>query len=91
MRHNVYSRGSVRVMKEKCETCIFRSSNRMSLMPGRVREMLAEVRRSDGCIPCHETLGLPEQAVCRGQFEVLKTAPLQIAERLGVIEETVLS
>lgn len=57
----------------------------MHLQPGRVREMVARVRKIEGCIPCHKTLGDKQQAVCRGQFEAAKTQPLQIAERLGMI------
>lgn len=73
-------------MRERCSTCIFRPGNRMQLQPGRVRGMVAEVKRNEGCIPCHKTLDLPEQAVCRGQFDTAKTQPLQIAERLDLIE-----
>ena len=84
-RHNVADETGVRVMAERCSTCIFHPGNRMHLKPGRVREMLMHVRRHESCIPCHETLDDEKQAVCRGQFDALKTAPLQIAERLGVI------
>jgi hypothetical protein len=83
---NVASRGVVRVMRERCPTCIFQPGNLMHLQPGRVKEMVAYVRRHDGCIPCHKTLPDEEQAVCRGQFDCAKTAPLQIAERLGMLE-----
>ena len=74
-------------MAERCPTCIFRPGNQMHLRPGRQRDMLAEVRRNDSCIPCHETLEDELQAVCRGQYEVFQTQPLQIAERLGMIVE----
>jgi hypothetical protein len=72
-------------MAERCGSCIFRPGNRMSLRPGRVRDMLREVKVNDGCIPCHETTDNEKQAVCRGQFDTYKSAPLQIAERLGKI------
>jgi len=86
-RHNLISEdGKVRVQAEKCATCIFRSGNLMHLRPGRVSEMVAEVKEMDGCIPCHETLEGDEQAVCRGQFDKHKTMPLQVAERLDEIE-----
>lgn len=85
-RTNVASGGVVRVMAERCPTCIFRPGNLMHLQPGRVRSMLAEVRRTEGCIPCHETLGHREQAVCRGQYDVLQTQVLQVATRLGCID-----
>lgn len=85
MRHNVADESGVRVMAEKCPTCIFRPGNPMGLHRGRVGEMLAQVRKNDSCISCHETLDDEKQAVCRGQFDVLKTQPLQIAERLDMI------
>lgn len=63
----------------------------MDLHPGRLRGMIDEARASDGCIPCHKRLrnaGFTEgDAVCRGFFDRYPTAPLQIAERLGLIEE----
>lgn len=87
-RHNVASRGVVRVKKEKCETCIFRPGNVMGLRPGRVAGMVRDTRADEGVIPCHETYDLEEQAVCRGFYELEpKPGPLQIAERLGCIEE----
>jgi hypothetical protein len=85
VRHNIADSSGVRVMAEKCGTCIFRSGNLMDLRPGRRREMIADVRRRDGCIPCHETLDDDVQAICRGQFDVVKTQPIQIAERLGMV------
>ena len=85
---NVASRGVVRVMRERCSTCIFKPGNLMHLQTGRVRNMVEQVREDQSCIPCHKTLDLDEQAVCRGQFDIVKTTPLQIAERLGFIEWT---
>lgn len=84
-RHNIADETGVRVMAERCSTCIFRPGNLMHLQPGRVKEMVAKVRATEGCIPCHKTLGDEKQAVCRGQFDVAKTQPLQVAERLGMI------
>lgn len=84
-RHVIADETGVRVCFERCDTCIFHAGNRMHLQPGRVKDMLEQVREHDSCIPCHKTLDRPKQAVCRGQFDALKTAPLQIAERLGLI------
>lgn len=83
--HNVADETGVRVMAERCSTCIFRPGNLMHLQSGRVKDMMETVRATEGCIPCHQTLGDEKQAVCRGQFEAAKTQPLQIAERLGYI------
>jgi hypothetical protein len=85
VRHNVADATGVRVMANRCPTCIFRPGNQMHLMPGRLRDMVEQVRERDSCIPCHETLDHDRQAVCRGQFDTVKTQPLQIAERLGMI------
>jgi hypothetical protein len=59
----------------------------MELRSGRQKDMLDEIKRIEGCIPCHETLDDEIQAVCRGQFEALKTGPLQVAERMNMIVE----
>lgn len=72
-------------MAERCPTCIFRPGNLMHLQSGRVKDMLDKTRRADSCIPCHESMEDDLQAVCRGQFDVLKTTPLQLAERLGCV------
>lgn len=46
--------------------------------------MVRRARSAESCIPCHETLD-GKQAVCRGFFNLHKTAPLQIGERLDLI------
>jgi hypothetical protein len=84
---NVADENGVRVMKKRCATCIFRPGNLMFLNRGRLKDLVEQVEKMDGCIPCHETLDDEIQAVCRGQFEAMKTAPLQIAERMGAIVE----
>ncbi len=83
----VYRDGLVHVMARMCDTCIFRSGNLMRLTPGRVASMVRECERQQSCIPCHKTTygQEPGEAVCRGFFEKHATAPLQVAERMGVI------
>jgi hypothetical protein len=56
----------------------------MGLRSGRVRDMVDAARRDDSTIVCHATLP-GENAACRGFFDRYPTAPLQIAERLGLI------
>ena len=88
-RHNVFRDGKIHVMEEQCRTCIFRPSNLMQLEPGRVAQMVRDAKADESCIPCHSTLylrGKPKHAVCRGFFDRHATAPLQIAERLELIE-----
>lgn len=86
MKHKVAVDGKVRVMAKMCPTCIFRPGNRMKLQPGRVEEMIADATRDESTIVCHSTLDLPLQAACRGFFDQHPTAPLQIADRLGLVE-----
>lgn len=84
-RHNVFRDGRVYVCAEMCETCIFRPGNLMKLKAGRVREMVDEARADDSGIVCHATLD-GDNATCRGFFDRYPTQPLQIAERLHLIE-----
>lgn len=83
--NNVADHTGVRVMAERCPTCIFRPGNLMHLNPGRVKGMLKEIDEIDGCIPCHETLGDEKQAICRGQLETHKTPLLRLAEQQRAI------
>lgn len=61
----------------------------MHLPPGRVKGMVKSSLRKDTAIICHERPGRPfggRGAVCYGFFERFRTTPLQIAERLGMID-----
>lgn len=92
MTHNIYRDDRVHVCAEMCPTCIFRPGNLMTLRPGRLRDMVKDAQRDEaGTIVCHETLeawdGVGDRnAVCRGFFDRFRTAPLQIAERLDLIQ-----
>lgn len=81
----VFRDGKVHVCRVMCKTCIFRPGNLMSLVPGRVKSMVAQAVKADSCILCHDTLD-GKQAVCRGFFDKYPTQPLQVAERLGFIQ-----
>lgn len=88
---NVYRDGKVHVLTEMCPTCVFRPGNLMDLDPGRLAGMVREAVEAQSCIPCHTTLpyhpkGSNRQAVCRGFFDRHATQPLQIAERMDLIE-----
>jgi hypothetical protein len=50
--------------------------------------MVEEARRAESTIVCHATLygGADHHAACRGFFDRYPTRPLQLAERLGLIE-----
>jgi hypothetical protein len=54
--------GTVRLCAHRCATCIFHPCNVMGLEPG----MVAEAWRTEGHIPCHESLGSAAPAICRG-------------------------
>lgn len=84
-RKPVFRNSRLHVCVRMCDTCIFRPGNLMQLRPSRVEEMVAAATEHQSCIPCHKTLGGGE-AVCRGFFEKHKTQPLQVAERLGLVE-----
>jgi len=61
----------------------------MDLTPGRVKEMVEQSQTANSAIVCHSTLGgRPKRnAVCRGFYDKFPTQPLQVAQRLGMIEE----
>ena len=83
-----YRGGRVHVMREQCATCVFRPGNLMQLAPGRLADLVRENVEADSALTCHSTLyGEAEHnAVCRGFFDRHATTPLQLAERLGLIE-----
>jgi hypothetical protein len=83
-KHNSYREGRVFVCESQCPTCIFRRGNKMRLAHGRVKQMVVDAIKGDSAIICHDTLS-GDNAVCRGFFDRFKTFPLQIAERLGMI------
>jgi len=83
-KFDVYRDGKIHVCKRQCETCIFRDGG-MHLNPGRLEQLVSEAVKNESTIVCHDTLDGPN-AACAGFFHRHKTAPLQIAERLGLIE-----
>ncbi len=73
----------LRVMAEMCSTCIFRPGNPMSLQPGRVASMLADIRMKDSFITCHQTLGTGQAgAICKGGSEAHMGQLERIARRM---------
>lgn len=91
MTHAVFRDGKVHVCAELCPTCVFRPGNLMKLHSGRLAGMVREAQANQSCIPCHERLekwtGVKGQdACCRGFFDRYPTQPLQLAERLGLVE-----
>ena len=77
----------VLVMRERCRTCIFRPGNPMRLNRGRLADMTETTDRLDTNVICHQTLGQPVGALCRGSVDRRPGQMVQIAERLGVLVE----
>lgn len=84
--------GRMRMLAERCSTCIFRPGNLMHLHPGRLAALVAAAHRADGFIVCHSTLvGVAPEgfrpAVCRGFADRYSTNALRIMGRIGGIVE----
>ena len=84
--------GGVRLLSVMCQTCIFRGGNPMRLSRGRLAQMVADTRRAEGYIICHDTLAYgahPDagEALCRGFFDRYSTAFTQVMGRLGAFRE----
>ncbi|MEV0811214.1 hypothetical protein [Micromonospora sp. NPDC050200] len=84
--------GKSRLLSRQCDTCIFAAGNRMHLTPGRLRDLVAEARRRESFIICHDSLPhylYPEAkpAICRGFADRYRTQTLQLMELLfGFVE-----
>lgn len=81
----------VRVLSERCKTCIFRPGNKMSLNKGALADILATCERNEGHIPCHETTNTEgaDAAICRGFYES-RTAVRSLALRYGRLTNSIL-
>ncbi|MEU7923226.1 HAD domain-containing protein [Micromonospora zamorensis] len=81
-----------RMLSRQCRTCIFRPGNLMRLSQGRLRELVAEARRGEAFVVCHDTLPYSQNpeakpAICRGFADRYSTQSLQVIERLfGFVE-----
>jgi hypothetical protein len=66
--------GLVRVLGEKCSTCIFRPDNPMRLEPGYLQRIIRDNVENGALLTCHQTLpygDFPDfgPAACRGFWE----------------------
>ncbi|MFC8906532.1 hypothetical protein [Micromonospora sp. NPDC057140] len=81
-----------RRLARECDTCIFKPGNLMRLSEGRLRDLVAEARRNESFVVCHDTLPHyrnrdVKPAICRGFADRYSTQALQVIERLfGFIE-----
>jgi hypothetical protein len=76
----------LRIMREQCSTCIFRPGNLMQLNRGRLADMVQLTRARDTNVVCHQTLGEPFGAMCRGSVDERAGQLVRIAERLNAVE-----
>ena len=66
--------GLVRVLSEKCSTCIFRKGNLMYLREGQLEEIIRSNVESGSLLTCHKTLPYGDHpafgpAACRGFWD----------------------
>lgn len=76
------------LFSRRCDTCIFHPGNRMSLNPGRLKDVVQENKKTGAMLTCHKTTygQHPEigETMCRGYFDAhaATSAVPQIMERL---------
>ncbi len=91
-RFNVFRDGKVHVLSRECATCIFNPATR-PVEGSRVAGLVRDTMDTDGStVVCHSTIYKDDErkhAVCRGWLDRLgqRDGLLQVAERLGIIEE----
>ncbi|MFH8993222.1 hypothetical protein [Streptomyces sp. NPDC017940] len=87
--------GEIRLLSERCSTCIFRPGNSLrTTMPERIRSMVADAVAAEGHVTCHATLpgSTPagvEPAICRGFADTYggRSLALRFGDALGLIRE----
>jgi hypothetical protein len=81
----------VHVLSERCDTCVFRPGNLMSLNPGRMKDLVETNRERDTAFACHQTIYRDDrdQAICRGYYDAYgkEITPLRMATAFGIIAE----
>lgn len=79
------------VMKEQCETCIFRPGNPMHLEEGRLQAMINQTDADDTNVVCHQSAGLKGaircEAWCRGSVDRKPGQAVRMMRDLGILEE----
>ena len=82
-----------RVFSERCSTCVFHPGNRMSLAPGRLKDLIDSNVAGGAALICHQTTygQHPEigETVCRGFYDAVGegTNVIRVMNRLGGFEE----
>lgn len=85
-----YRDGHLYVCSEMCDTCVFHKGNRMSLAPGRLRDLVQSNLEDDAALTCHSTIWWDDEerhAICRGFYDRLadQSVPLRLAQALDII------
>jgi hypothetical protein len=85
----VLHEGKVRIMAERCSTCLFSPGLPKGVVrPGGVRWMLERVRERDSFVNCHKTLATGQPgAVCRGSDNAHEGMLMRMARAEGVVVE----
>lgn len=86
--------GKLRVLTEKCSTCVFHPGNRMRLNPGRLQDLVQQNLSAGAALVCHATLTYGDHpdfgpALCRGFYDAhgYKVNVVRIMQRLDGITE----
>ncbi|KOT61974.1 hypothetical protein ADK43_11425 [Streptomyces rimosus subsp. rimosus] len=89
------STGKIRVLSERCASCIFRPGNPFrATMPARISSMVADAAAAEGHVTCHATL--PDSApagvataICKGFADAHgdRSLALRLGAALGNLRE----
>lgn len=89
-QHDIVDRTTnrARMCARMCDTCIMRPGSVVteSLRPGRLKQLLADVRANESWVVCHSTFG-DQPAICRGVADAISTNYIRVMGRLGAIVE----
>lgn len=82
--------GQIRVMAERCPTCIYRPDG-LQLVPGGLADITRRTAQREGHIVCHETyMDVPDNvpgAICRGYIDA--TGNDSLAVRVARVTDSI--
>lgn len=82
-KDRVYRDGYVHVNRTLCRTCIYGPEPPIPLATREAMEQGAN--DESGAIVCHETTGTRKPTVCRGYYEVNRSAILRLAAAMSAV------
>ena len=76
---------TLKILSKRCDQCLFSKARIVSA--ARKRELLADIRRTQGYFVCHKATQAGEDAMCRGFHDERgpESQMLRIAGRLNMI------